>query len=182
MQWRLVLVLSFSLFFISICGEGGFCPASADEYDDARVAFGAFEDGLYDFAGQELERFLENHPTSKMAGRVRLTLLLCALELGDCGRAAELFPIVGKSSIPAELGIEPARLQLQLAFCRLAHGERAEARRCLHALLKDYASAAAAAEARLALARLYFADQDFAAANREITPLVEIVDAEPKRV
>ncbi|HDS15766.1 MAG TPA: hypothetical protein ENN66_03980 [Proteobacteria bacterium] len=182
MRWRLVLFLSCSLFCISIWGGGWFHSVSADEYDDARVAFGAFEDGLYDFAGQELERFLKNHSTSKMVGRVRLTLLLCALELGDCGRAAELFHVVRKSSTPAELGIEPARLQLQLAFCRLAQGNRAEARRCLHELLEEYAESASVPEARLALARIYFADQDFAAANREITPLVESVGAEQKRV
>ena len=57
----------------------GVPAATAGESDDAKVAFGAFADGLYDFAGLELEQFLEHYPKSKMAPRARLVLVLCSL-------------------------------------------------------------------------------------------------------
>ena len=80
-------------------------PLAAGEHDDARVAFGAYADGLYAFAAQELDSFLQRYPDSDMIGRVRLTRLLCALALKDCDRAATLLPALEKTAVPPEFGV-----------------------------------------------------------------------------
>ena len=115
---------------------------SADEYDDAKVAFGAFDDGLYDFARQELEQFLLHYPESKMLERVRLVLILCSMESGDCRRAADLFADLKKPSRITQFGVEPAALQLRLGRCLLLAGEEKEARDFFSKLIKEHGKSA----------------------------------------
>ena len=173
----IIFLFSLLLFF----GPLGASPASADEYDDARVAFGAFEDGLYDFARQELERFLLSYPESKMLGRVRLVLVLCSLESGDCRRAAALFAELKKPSGLTEFGVDPAPLKLRLGQCFLLAGEEKGARDFFSKLIKEHGKSDSALVARFELARLFFAEKNFTAANRAVTPLLAALQsAQPK--
>ena len=98
-------------------------PARAGEYDDARVAFGAFDDGLYDFARQELQQFLRRYPQSKMRDKARLLLVLSLLEEKDCEKAAANFAKLEKTGAVVRYGVDPAALRLQLAYCFLKAGQ-----------------------------------------------------------
>lgn len=62
-----------------------------DEIQDFTVAERAFQDKFYDFARQELERFLEYYPRSVKFGQAKLLLGRTYLELGKPQRALEQF-------------------------------------------------------------------------------------------
>jgi len=173
-----ILLFSLLLFF----GFLGALPAQADEYDDAKVAFGAFDDGLYDFARQELEQFLLHYPESKMLDRVRLVLILCSLESGDCRRAAALFSDLKKPFRIIEFGVDPAVLKLRLGHCLLLAGEKQEAREFFNKLIKEHSKSASALPARFELARLFFAEKNFVAANRVVSPLIVALQSDKQRV
>ncbi|MCD6535383.1 MAG: tetratricopeptide repeat protein [Deltaproteobacteria bacterium] len=165
-----VIIFLFSLL-LSFGFLGGL-PASADEYDDAKVAFGAFEDGLYEFAGQELEQFRQRYPKSKMLERVRLVLVLCSLETGDCRLAETVFAELEKPSRSIQFGIEPAALKLRLARCFLLSGDEKKAQDIYHKLINEHPQSESVMAARFELARLFFAEKNFVAANRVVTPLL----------
>ncbi|MEA1924072.1 MAG: tetratricopeptide repeat protein [Pseudomonadota bacterium] len=169
MRCKLFIFL-FSLLLS--CGTLVALPASADEYDDAKVAFGAFEDGLYDFAGQELEQFRLRYPKSKMLERVRLVLILCSLESGDCRRAADIFAELEKPAKIIKFGVDPAALKLRLGNCFLLAGEEQGAQDFYSKLINEHPQSGSALVARFELARLFFAEKNYAAANRVVTPLL----------
>ncbi len=166
----IVTVFLFSLLLSF--GTLGALPASADEYDDAKVAFDAFEDGLYDFAGQELEQFRLRYPKSEMLEQIRLLLVLCSLESGDCRRAADIFAELEKPSGLTEFGVEPASLKLRLGHCFLLAGEEQGARDFFSKLIKENPQSDSASVARFELGRLFFAEKNYVAANRVVTPLL----------
>ncbi len=161
----LIVILVFCLGAVRIP------VVAAGEYDDARVAFGAFADGLYDFAGSELELFLEHYPDSKMVPRARLVLVLCSLKTGSCLKAAEAFDRIKKPFKIADLKIDAATLQLRIGECFLHTGEHRLACELFKKTIKDYGKSDAALQARFALARLLFAEQKYAAVKQQITPL-----------
>ena len=165
----LIIVLFSLVIILGVFWEG---PAVADELDDAKVAFGAFDDGLYDFSQQELEKFLRRYPKSKMVERVRLVLLLCSLETGACERAAALFEDLKKTTGMADFGVDSAVLKLRIGNCLLSAGEEKHARKIFKDLIKDYPQSDPALTARFELGRRFFAEKDFAMANQMVTPLL----------
>ena len=173
-----IFLFSLLLLFSSF----GALPAQADEYDDAKVAFGAFEDGLYDFARQELERFLLHYPESKMLERARLVLILCSLESGDCRRAAALFADLEKPFGITEFGVDPAVLKLRLGNCLLLAGENKGAREFFKKLIDEHSKSDSALSARFELARLFFAEKNFVATNRVVSPLITALQSDKQRV
>ena len=101
--------------------------AAAGEYDDARVAFGAFADGLYDFAGSELEQFIKHYPDSKMAPRARLVLVLCSLKTNSCIKASHEFERIIKPFNFSDFKVDEATLQFRIGECFLHAGQRRQA-------------------------------------------------------
>jgi len=173
-----LLIFIFSLLLAF--GTLAVLPVSADEYDDAKVAFGAFGDGLYDFAGSELEQFRLHYPKSKMLGRVRLLLILSSLETGDCQRAATVFAELKKPSELSEFGVDPASLKLRLGNCFLRSGEKRKAQDCYRRLIKENPQSGSAQVARFESARIFFAAHDYVAANQVVTPLLAVLQAAKK--
>ncbi len=147
-------------------------PAAASESDDARVAFGAFDDGLYDFARQELERFVRNYPHSEMREKAYLLLVLCALEGHDCRAAAGYLAEFDRDEVIAGLGVDPAALRLHLADCFMKAGKINQARGILLRVTAMKKFPDAVARARYELARIYFAGNDFKAAEAMAAPLL----------
>jgi tetratricopeptide (TPR) repeat protein len=166
---RLFLLLA-GVFLLLTAGPR---PVRAGEYDDARVAFGAFDDGLYDFARQELERFLQSYPRSKMRDKARLLLVLSCLEGGDCTAAAENFRLLGKTGAVVRYGVDPAGLKLQLAYCFMRAGQVKPAEKYLLEVVAAKPDEPAAARARYELARIYYDRGDYAAADKMVSPLLE---------
>ena len=166
----LILLFSIMLFF----SFGGVSPARADEYSDAKFAFGAFEDGFYDVAQDELEQFLQLHPESKMLERIRLALVMCSLELGDCRQAAAFYNDLEKPSEVVGFGVESATLLYRLGRCFLFEKEKPRAQVFFEKLIKEHPQSDLALVARFELARLFFAEENFAAANRVVTPLLTV--------
>lgn len=144
----------------------------AGENDDARVAFGAFADGLYDFAGSELEQFLERYPESKMLPRARLVLVLCSLKTNSCLKAAQEFDRIKKLFKVTDFKVDPATLLLRIGECFLRAGERQKAIDSFARVIAEYGKSDTALRARFALARIHFAEHDFAAVQPQVTPLL----------
>ena len=156
---------------------GGVSPAGADEYSDAKFAFGAFEDGFYDVAQDELEQFLQLYPESEMLERIRLALIMCSLELGDCRQAAVFYSDLEKPSEVAGFGVESATLLYRLGRCFLFEKEKKRARFFFDKLIKEHPQNELALVARFELARLFFAEKNFVAANRVVTPLLAVLQS-----
>ena len=173
-----VFLISLLIFF----GALGGAPVSADEYDDAKVAFGAFEDGLYDFARSELETFLQHYPESEMLERVRLVLVLCSLEAGACQRAAVLYAELEKPSGITAFGVDPALLKLRMGQCFLSAGEDKEAQGLFSRLIKEHPQSDSALVARFELGRRFFAEKNFAVANQVVTPLLAALQADKQKL
>jgi len=155
--------------------------AAAGEIEDAQVAFGAFADGLYDFAAPELARFLIKHPHSKLASRARLTLVLCALETGDCRQASQAFEALEKPVRVNDVQVDTVELQFRIGGCFLRADERQSAVTYFSKVVKESRPGEVAARARFELARLFFDDKNFTAAAEQVTPLLEIVDSAEKQ-
>lgn len=175
MSRRLLIITLFFMFLFSPAGGGG--RVIAGEYDDAKVAFGAFADGLYDFAGAELTQFLINYPESKLAPKAHLVLTLCFLKTGNCLEASREFAKLKKPLSVAALQVDPADLKLHLGDCFLAAGEQAKAIDFFTKVTREYGASDAAIKAAFKLSRIFFASSNFAAANRQIIPLLKIVDS-----
>ncbi len=161
----------FGLLLLLLLG-GVVVSVRAGEYEDARVAFGAFDDGLYGFARQEFESFLKKYPASKLHDRVCLLLALASLEGRDCRAAAAALKQLGSDAKCAAYGIDPAELRLQLGLCHLRRREVPAAEKNLRAVLKLQFSGPAAARARFELARIYFTRSDDAALLQAAGPLL----------
>ena len=172
-----VILISILIFFAAFASP----PVSADEYDDAKVAFGAFEDGLYDFARSELERFLQHHPESEMGERVRLVLILCSLEAGACQRASALFAELEKPSGITAYGVDPAALKLRIGHCFSSAGDEKAARESFAKLIKEHPRSDSTLVARFELGRSFFAEKKFAAANQMVTPLLSALQTGKQR-
>jgi tetratricopeptide (TPR) repeat protein len=173
---RLLFVfLSFILVFSAVSYR--LPAAAAGEIEDAQVAFGAFSDGLYDFAGSELTQFLVNYPHSKLASRARLTLVLCSLETGDCRKAAQEFGALKKPVRIDGVPVDPAELQLRIGECFLRAGERQKAAVFFTGAIKESGPGDIVVRARFKLAHLFFADKKFAAAAEQTVPLLKIAES-----
>lgn len=167
----------FLFLIILFFNFGGVLSAGADEYSDAKFAFGAFEDGFYDVAQDELEQFMQLYPESEMLERVRLALVMCSLELGDCRQAAVFYNELEKPSEVTGFGIESATLLYRLGRCFLFEKEKKRARVFFDKLIKKHPQSDLALVARFELARLFFAKENFAAANRVVTPLLSALQS-----
>ncbi len=169
-------LLSFLVLFVMLVSSSvavGVPPAVAgSESDDAKVAFGAFADGLYDFAGSELEQFLESYPESKMAPRVRLVLILCSLKTSSCLKAAQEFDRIKKPFKVTDFKVDPATLLLRIGECFLHAGEPQKASNFFARTINEYGKSDAALRACFALARILFAEHKFAAVVQRVTPLL----------
>ncbi len=174
---RLLAFFLFIVILFSVVAAVRVPDAAAGECDDARVAFGAFADGLYDFAGSELEQFLAHYPDSKMATRARLVLVLCSLKTGSCLKAAAAFDRIKQPFRRADFKIDAATLQLSIAECFLRAGERRSARELFAKTIKNYGKSDAALRARFALARLFFAEREYAAVKRQLSVLRPLIDS-----
>ncbi len=172
--------LSLFIFLFSIMLFFSFAwvsPAGADEYGDAKFAFGAFEDGFYDVAQDELEQFLQLYPESEMLERVRLALIMCSLELGDCRQAAVFYSELEKPSEVTGFGVESATLLYRLGRCFLFEKEKKRAQVFFDKLIKEHPQSDLALVARFELACLFFAEKNFVAANRVVTPLLVVLQS-----
>lgn len=169
-----VLLILLLIFFSSF----GAAPLLADEFDDAKVGFGAFEDGLYDFARLELEKFLQRYPESEMLDRVRMVLVLCSLEAGACQRAETLLAELEKNSRVTDFEVDPAALKLHIGRCFLAAGNDKAAENSFHELIKAYPQSESALGARFELGVKFFAEKNFAAANQMVTPVFTALQKE----
>ena len=159
-------MLAFSSAVIAV-------PAAADsESDDAKVAFGAFADGLYDFAGSELEQFLEHYPKSKMAARARLVQVLCSLKTSSCQKAAQEYDRIKKPFKITDFKVDPATLLLHIGECFLHAGESQKASKFFARTIKEHGKSDAALKARFALAQILFAEHKFAAVLQQVIPLL----------
>ncbi len=150
----------------------GVPAATAGESDDAKVAFGAFADGLYDFAGSELEQFLERYPESKMAPRARLVLVLCSLKTNSCQKAEQEFDRIKKPFKITDFKVDPATLLLRIGECFLHAGEQPQASVFFTRTIKEFGKSDAALRARFVLARILFAENKYAAVLQQVTPLL----------
>lgn len=175
MRRLLIITIFFMLVFVPV---GGGTVAIAGEYEDAKVAFGAFADELYDFAGPELEQFLVSYPNSKLVPQARLMLVLCALENKACLQAAREFGKCKKPFKVSGLSVNPANLQLRIGECFLVAGERKKASDFFTGVVKEHGKSDAALKARFKLAYIFFEDEKFAAANQQVTPLLAIIDSD----
>lgn len=164
------LVLILMLLFSSVAV--GVPAAAASESNDAKVAFGAFADGLYEFAGSELEQFLEHYPKSKMVPQARLLMVLCSLQTSSCLKAAQAFERIKKPFKFTDFKVDPATLLLRIGECFLHAGETPKASRFFARTIDDYGKSDAALSARYALARILFAEHKFAAVVQRVTPLL----------
>jgi len=164
------LVLLVMLAFLS--AAVGVPAAAGSESDDAKVAFGAFADGLYDFAGSELEQFLAHYPKSKMAPRARLVLVLCSLKTSSCLKAAQEFDLIEKPFKVTDFKVDPATLLLRIGECFRHAGEPQKASIFFTRAIKEYGKSDAALRARFALALILFAEHKYAAVVQQVTPLL----------
>jgi len=167
-NWWKVVVPGILIFLVLAVA-----PVRAGEFDDARVAFGAFNDGLYSFARRELETFLQRYPESEFHDKACILSALCCLEEHACQAAAKALDGLEKPSVITDYGIDPAHLALQLGLCFLHQGEPVKAEGFLLEVLKYRGKAELSNRARCELARIYFARPDYSALVRVTGPLLQ---------
>ncbi|MBN2231967.1 MAG: tetratricopeptide repeat protein [Deltaproteobacteria bacterium] len=153
-------------------------PAAARQSEDAlaRVAIGAYRDGFYDVARQELETFVATYPESPHISQIRLILFLTYLQVHACTEAADIWPRLGGDEEVAAAGFSVPQLLLRLSLCLLRSDRGNAARPFLEHLVARYHRTAVASPARFHLGRLLFAAGEFAGAEAALAPLIEEPD------
>ena len=82
--------LSF-IFLILLLGVGSVLAVVQEKRSEgeiAKVAIGAYQDGFYEVAKEELEDFLIAYADSGYVSQIKLILLLTCLHLGECQEAS----------------------------------------------------------------------------------------------
>ncbi len=174
---RRIIILMLMLAVAAAGLPGPATAAGRSEGDIAKVAIGAYRDGFYDVAREELEDFLHRYPTSPYAGQIKLVLYLTYLHLGSCQAAGKIWPQINQ---PAELqksGFSPSQLLLQLGLCFYRHDDAANARVYLEKILAAYPLAPQADLARFYLGKMAFASERWRQAREQLEKLLAKKDA-----
>jgi TolA-binding protein len=153
-------------------------PAAARQSEEAlaRVAVGAYRDGFYDVARQELETFVATYPDSPHISHIRLILFLTYLQLHAGAEAADIWPQLDAEEVAAA-GFSVPHLLSKLSLCLLRAERGDDARPFLEHIVTRYPRAAVTASARFYLGRLHFAAGEYAAAEEVLAPLHDDPDA-----
>ncbi|MBW1646026.1 MAG: tetratricopeptide repeat protein, partial [Deltaproteobacteria bacterium] len=160
------------LLLVTLAGSGWAAAAvERSEGDIAKVAIGAYRDGFYDVAREELEDFLRRYPASPYAYQIKLVLYLTYLHLQECPAAAKLWPAVNQPAELRQSGFAAAQLLLQLGFCFYQHGDPDEARRYLEKVATADPRTAQAALAGFYLGKIAFQAGDCRRAAEILAPL-----------
>ena len=137
------------------------------EEEIAKVAIGAYQDGFYEVAKEELEDFLIAYPDSGCVSQIKLILFLTCLHLSECQEASLLWPDVGGKAALEKSGFSPAQLLFQLGFCFFQELKFEPAEQYFRQILTAYPRGDLACQARFFLVKMAFhrAAYDQAAAD-----------------
>ncbi|NIA19641.1 MAG: tetratricopeptide repeat protein [Xanthomonadaceae bacterium] len=161
------------LFLILLFGVGSALAVVQEkrsEEEIAKVAIGAYQDGFYEVAKEELEDFLITYPDSGYVSQIKLILLLTCLHLAECQEASLLWPEVGGETSLEKSGFSPAQLLFQLGICFFQELDFDQARQYFHKILQSYPRGRLASQARFFLIKMAFHQSkfDLAADNAKI--------------
>ncbi len=167
------------LFLILLLGFGSALAAVQEkrsEEEIAKVAIGAYQDGFYEVAREELEDFLITYPDSDYVSQIRLILLLTCLHLGECHEASLLWPKAGGKAALEKSGFSPAQLLFQLGSCFFQELDFDQARQYFHKILQLYPRGRLASQARFFLIKMAFHQRKFDIAADNVTKLFKMRD------
>lgn len=126
------------------------------EEEIAKVAIGAYQDGFYEVAKEELEDFLIAYPDSGYVSQIKLILFLTCLHLSECQEASLLWPDVGEKTALENSGFSPAQLLFQLGFCFFQELKFEPAEQYFRQILTVYPQGDLACQARFFLVKMAF--------------------------
>lgn len=161
------MVKTFSILFLILSlGVGSALAAVREkrsEEEIAKIAIGAYQDGFYEVAKEELEDFLAAYPDSGYGSQIKLILLLTCLHLSDCREASLLWPQVGDEAALEKYGFSPPQLLFQLGICFFQKLDFKQAGKYFHTMLQSYPHGRLASQARYFLVKMAFHRRDFTA-------------------
>jgi len=169
------------LFLILLLGVGSALAAVQEkrsEEEIAKVAIGAYQDGFYEVAKEELEDFLIAYPDSAYGSQIKLILFLTCLHLGECQEASLLWPEVGGKAALEKSGFSPAQLLFQLGICFFQELDFDQARQYFHKILQSYPRGRLASQARFFLIKMAFHQSKFDIAADNATILSKMKDSQ----
>lgn len=169
------------LFLILLLGVGSALAAVQEkrsEEEIAKVAIGAYQDGFYEVAKEELEDFLITYPDSGYGSQIKLILLLTCLHLDECQDASLLWPEVGGEVVLEKYGFSPAQLLFQLGICFFQELDFDQARQYFHKILQSYPRGRLASQARFFLIKMAFHQNKFDVAADNATMLFKLKDSQ----
>jgi TolA-binding protein len=169
------------LFLILLLGVGSALAALQEkrsEEEIAKVAIGAYQDGFYEVAKEELEDFLITYPDSGYVSQIKLILLLTCLHLGECQEASLFWPEVGGKVALKKYGFSPAQLLFQLGICFFQELDFDQARQYFHEILQSYPRGRLASQARFFLIKMAFHQNKFDLAADNATILFKLKDSQ----
>jgi len=172
--------LSF-IFLILLLGAGSVLAAVQEKRSEgeiAKVAIGAYQDGFYEVAKEELEDFLIAYPDSGYVSQIKLILFLTCLHLGECQEASLLWPEVGKKAALEKSGFSPPQLLFQLGFCFFQELDFKQARKYFHTMLQSYPHGRFASQARFFLMKMAFHRSKFDVAADHAAILYKMKDSQ----
>jgi len=137
------------------------------EEEIAKVAIGAYQDGFYEVAKEELEDFLIAYPDSGYVSQIKLILFLTCLHLSECQEASQLWSDVGGKTALENSGFSQSQLLFQLGFCFFQELKFELAEQYFRQILTAYPRGDLACQARFFLVKMAFhrAAYDQAAAD-----------------
>lgn len=142
------------------------------EEEIAKIAIGAYQDGFYEVAKEELEDFLVSYPESSYVSQIKLMLLLTCLHLDECQEASLLWPKVGGKAALKKSGFSPPQLLLQLGICFFRELKFDQAGRYFQEIITFYPQGQFGSQARFFLIKMAFHQSHFDVAARHATALL----------
>jgi len=174
------MVKTFSILFLILSLGFGSALAAVQgkrsEEEIAKVAIGAYQDGFYEVAKEELEDFLIAYPDSGYGSQIKLILLLTCLHLSDCQEASLLWPEVGEEAVLEKYGFSPPQLLFQLGLCFFQELDFKQAGKYFHTILQLYPHGRLASQAHYFLMKMAFHRREFAAAADHAAILSKMKD------
>ncbi|MBN2333468.1 MAG: hypothetical protein JXO49_10980 [Deltaproteobacteria bacterium] len=168
---KISILLSFLLFFYVAMAVPA-ARADRSEEEIAKVAIGAYQDGFYDVAREELEDFLIAYPNSYHVAQIKLILLMTYLQLGECREASVIWPELAKEGRLEALGFSPPQLLFQLGLCFFQELDFPHADLFFQEIIQSYPTSGLASQAHFLLAKMAFHQGKFAVAVDHALPFV----------
>ncbi|RLB70597.1 MAG: hypothetical protein DRH04_03280 [Deltaproteobacteria bacterium] len=144
------------------------------EEEIAKVAIGAYQDGFYEVAKEELEDFLIAYPDSGYVAQIKLMLFLTCLHLSECQEASQLWSDIGGKAALENSGFSPAQLLFQLGFCFFQELKFEPAQRYFRQILTAYPRGDLACQARFFLVKMAFHRESYEQAAADAAQLLKL--------